>query len=226
MLVCTHCGSQSVVHDREYVPGTGYVYRPRCMKCGREKFKEVAKEPVKPADNITGNYTSPMQVGEKIKKEKIMSTPVLKCIVDGCDEPVSASHLCAGHFQGQYGITVAEYRDNRRWKTESPKKVATRMKNEDEADRIKRNQDAKETFDKAMQEEKEKREPEQKTPKPEAKVWPGEDIVAEEKAETSILLILPNSLIQRIEKAAIDEFRPFHMQVAYYLHHGMKAVSK
>ena len=44
MLVCVRCGSQSVVYDRQYVVGTGWVYLPKCLKCGRERFEEVRHE--------------------------------------------------------------------------------------------------------------------------------------------------------------------------------------
>ncbi|MHB8109782.1 MAG: hypothetical protein ACYDHW_07090 [Syntrophorhabdaceae bacterium] len=227
MLICLHCKSQSIVYDREYVAGTGYVDRPRCLKCGRDKFEDVEKtqsnisQKVAQSDHDESG-TSPMQMGERLKQEgKVMHK---QCEVAGCKKSGQFKGHCMFHFREVYGISYKEYLENRREVGEDPQVVALRIENVDEAARIKRGQDAKETFDKAMQEEKEKRNPEPK--KPEAKAWPGEDIIAEEKAETAILITLPNSLVERIEKAALEEFRPFHMQVYYYLHHGMKAVGQ
>ena len=53
-----------------------------------------------------------------------------KCIIEGCEKLLAAVHLCEDHFREQYGITVEEYRANKRHRTETPAMVAARLKGE------------------------------------------------------------------------------------------------
>ncbi|MHB8110520.1 MAG: hypothetical protein ACYDHW_10870 [Syntrophorhabdaceae bacterium] len=219
MLTCSHCKSQSIVYDREYVAGAGYVDRPRCLKCGRDKFEEVEQsgcagavtrmpigqensQSAKKVNALRDNRpsgsacdtvstktpnglnlpdviaqsgspspgahsmkvesdhdesgTSPMQMGERLKKEGKRMAGHKKCKVEGCKKSGQFFGNCAAHFRAMYGITYGQYTTNRRETGEDPQVVALRVENKDEADRIKRGQDAKETFDQAMAEEKEK----------------------------------------------------------------------
>ena len=104
MLVCTHCNSQSVVYDQEYVTGTGWISRPRCLKCGRGKFANI--------DNSK-------------QEEKVMA--YLRCKHDGCDKGGAIQGYCINHFAEKYGITASQYRAEKRGRSEDPLEVAGRV---------------------------------------------------------------------------------------------------
>ena len=104
MLVCTHCNSQSVVYDQEYVTGTGWISRPRCLKCGRGKFANI--------DNSK-------------QEEKVMA--YLRCKHDGCDKGGAIQGYCNNHFAEKYGITASQYKAEKRGRSEDPLEVAGRV---------------------------------------------------------------------------------------------------
>ena len=106
MLVCTHCNSQSVVYDQEYVAGTGWISRPRCLKCGRGKFANI--------DNSK-------------QEEKVMAITTATCSVCGT-KPKAAGYLCPDCFFERHGITVETYRANKAYRAEKPASVAIRLK--------------------------------------------------------------------------------------------------
>ena len=106
MLVCTHCNSQSVVYDQEYVTGTGWISRPRCLKCGRGKFANI--------DNSK-------------QEEKVMAITTATCSVCGT-KPKAAGYLCPDCFFERHGITVETYRANKAYRAEKPASVAIRLK--------------------------------------------------------------------------------------------------
>lgn len=125
MLVCAHCGSQYIVYDREYVAGTGWVDRPRCGKCGREKFKEISKtstdiEPVK----LEGEL-SPLQLGESIVKKE--DNNMAQCKEPGCERWAAAYGYCNKHFSETFSITVGEYNAEKNSRSENPEAVAKRI---------------------------------------------------------------------------------------------------
>ena len=104
MLVCTHCNSQSVVYDQEYVTGTGWISRPRCLKCGRGKFANI--------DNSK-------------QEEKVMA--YLRCKHNGCDKGGAIQGYCNNHFAEKYGITASQYKAEKRGRSEDPLEVAGRV---------------------------------------------------------------------------------------------------
>jgi len=104
VLVCTHCNSQSVVYDQEYVTGTGWISRPRCLKCGRGKFANI--------DNSK-------------QGEKVMA--YLRCKHDGCDKGGAIQGYCNNHFAEKYGITASQYKAEKRGRSEDPLEVAGRV---------------------------------------------------------------------------------------------------
>lgn len=125
MLVCAHCGSQYIVYDREYVAGTGWVDRPRCGKCGREKFKEISKtstdiEPVK----LEGEL-SPLQLGESIVKKE--DNNMAQCKEPGCERWAAVHGYCNAHFSKIYGISSRQYNAYKTKDKENPKDVAARI---------------------------------------------------------------------------------------------------
>lgn len=114
MIICCHCSSQMIAEDNEFISGHGWTIRRRCLKCGREKFKEVENE-----KNYSENYStdhddkdvSPMQLGESLKKKEV------RRMVTESD--------CR-----KYGITLEQYKANKRTRTESLERVVERMKHE------------------------------------------------------------------------------------------------
>ena len=104
MLVCTHCNSQSVVYDQEYVTGTGWISRPRCLKCGRGKFANI--------DNSK-------------QEGKVMA--YLRCKHNGCDKGGAIQGYCNNHFAEKYGITASQYKAEKRGRSEDPLEVAGRV---------------------------------------------------------------------------------------------------
>ena len=52
------------------------------------------------------------------------------CLREGCKKPLAAAYLCRDHFKDEHGITVDEYRANKRHRGESASRVAARLKGE------------------------------------------------------------------------------------------------
>ena len=73
------------------------------------------------------------------------------CSREGCREPSEAAYLCADHFKDVYGITVDEYRSNKRHRTDSVAAVAARLKGEEPAPRVRAKPEA---VQKAIEERK------------------------------------------------------------------------
>ena len=124
MLICAHCGSQSIVHDMEYVAGKGWIEEPRCLKCGRMQFKTAKQEKQNLEINKIIN-SGKTEKEEKEEKDMGLSTTG-KCEACGVRNTV-AGYLCPECFQARHGITVQEYKDNKRYRTETPAKVAARI---------------------------------------------------------------------------------------------------
>lgn len=143
-IVCTRCmhgHCVDVITGREKTP-TEY----HCVFCGnyaivgmpaRWPFMEVVKAEKQPDIGIPASVpsdntgSSPLQVGESLKpkkEEKSMAKPT--CAVEGCKKPLAAVYLCEDHFKDEYGITVAEYKANKRHRTDSASAVAARLKGE------------------------------------------------------------------------------------------------
>jgi len=93
-----------VVYDQEYVTGTGWISRPRCLKCGRGKFANI--------DNSK-------------QEEKVMA--YLRCKHDGCDKGGAIQGYCNNHFAEKYGITASQYKAEKRGRSEDPLEVAGRV---------------------------------------------------------------------------------------------------
>ncbi len=152
-IICSRC-----MHGHQVEVITGREKTPVEYHCGcgnyaivgmpaKWPFMEVVKEPVnnsvkyssdvKPANNISQNYSSPMQVGENIIQEKLKSkmlepqkkAPTSKlpeCKVEGCTMRAGIRGVCAYHFHKEYGISYDTYLRNRKGPYEDPKAVAAR----------------------------------------------------------------------------------------------------
>lgn len=90
MLICSRCGSQHIVWDREYSPETGVTYRPRCFKCNRDKFEEVVKV------ELTNH------------EEPTMGTYGKKCEAPGCEKRSWLKGLCHKHYIEKHGEYVPQ----------------------------------------------------------------------------------------------------------------------
>ena len=88
MLVCAHCGSGSIIPEKEFVYGQGWIERPKCLKCGREKFEEREN----PAKVIR------KEVLEIVKKEENVGKKG-KCKFEGCDKQILAGGYCYRHYK-------------------------------------------------------------------------------------------------------------------------------
>ena len=89
MLVCARCGSGSIVLDRENIPGVGWIERPKCLKCGRDKIEDTGSN---------SHDTSPLQTGEKIRQEERMGKKGI-CTFAGCDKRILAGGYCYRHYK-------------------------------------------------------------------------------------------------------------------------------
>ena len=157
-LICGKCGSNYIVQDYEQVPGLpGHIKYLKCMKCGCRNIKEkkltnseISKS-VNPANNISRSHSDENISESESKKQevKIMAKPT--CSREGCREPSEAAYLCADHFKDVYGITVDEYRSNKRHRTDSVAAVAARLKGEEPAPRVRAKPEA---VQKAIEERK------------------------------------------------------------------------
>jgi|GEM_PF-7115242 len=202
---------------------------------------------VNPANNINANSSSPMQLGESLiekrrkgemlkplKEEKSMGRHLI-CKVEGCEKYGAFFGFCATHFRVEYGITYYTYLKNRAHNGEDPKSVALRIKTDDHLNSVdagRKNPPAAETKPPKPEKEKpvrETKEPAAETisPKEESKAAPDETQKAGKPiglvGKDFITIVCKEDLIDRIREHANAEFRTPEQQVAWYLHHGMKA---
>lgn len=244
---CLHGHMVEVITDRMNSP-----VEYHCGYCGnyaivgvpaKWPFMEVVKAPgssktaVKPANNISDNYSSPMQVGETIADKTAK-----KCKVQTeQEEPMD-------DFFQKHGITREEYKANKQYRLESPARVAQRM------GRTGTEMPVAETKGPKAEEKK----PARETKPPANDVAKPEKEEAEHSALTAaynnkeleelaypdrhtfplaaprppiglvgkdyITIVAKEEFIERIKEAADRDFRTPEQQVAYYLHKGMEAV--
>jgi hypothetical protein len=88
VLVCAHCGSGSIIPEKEFVYGQGWIERPKCLKCNREKF--VEKE--NPAKIIRTELVERVKEEAKVAKSGI-------CKYEGCDKVRLAGGYCYRHYK-------------------------------------------------------------------------------------------------------------------------------
>jgi len=89
VLICAHCGSGSIIPEKEFVYGQGWITRPKCLKCGREKFVEAEN----PATIIR------TELAERVKEEaKVMGNSGI-CKYEGCDKVRLAGGYCYRHYK-------------------------------------------------------------------------------------------------------------------------------
>jgi hypothetical protein len=89
MLVCAHCGSGSIIPEKEFVYGQGWITRPKCMKCGRDKFVEREN----PAKIIR------TELAERVKEEEKTMGKSGQCKFEGCDKVRLAGGYCYRHYK-------------------------------------------------------------------------------------------------------------------------------
>jgi len=218
MLVCARCGSQSIVSEQEYVVGVGWVSYPKCFKCGSVKVeeREGKKYGIEGTyADTTGKFSSPMTVS---KKEERMS----ECRISGCGKWASVQGMCNAHFYEAYEITAGQYNQHKTSRGEDPRNVVKRIAEL----RAERDKKAKEGFEAACEEERERRQPHNKataefaypaTPPEPEKIEPA-------KHCPNLALYIPDEMYEKIVQLAEREYRPVAWQVQYLLHKGMEAV--
>lgn len=218
MLICAHCGSQSIVHDMEYVAGKGWIEEPRCLKCGRMQFK-TAKQEKQELKNLEINEIINSGKTEKEEKDMGLSTTG-KCEACGVRNTV-AGYLCPECFQARHCITVQEYKDNKRYRTETPAKVAARIT-------------GKVIEKPAPAEVKETKAPETKPITVEdvvSKIETMPDITEDDKTVLMhlysegpfLIVILPPEIKDALAKRAKAEYRTPELEAAYILHKELSA---
>lgn len=89
MLVCAHCGSGSIILEKEFVYGQGWIERPKCLKCSREKFVEREN----PAKIIR------TELVERVKEEAKTMGKSGQCKFEGCDKVRLAGGYCYRHYK-------------------------------------------------------------------------------------------------------------------------------
>ena len=211
MLVCSRCGSQSIVPEQKYVVGVGWVSYPKCFKCGsvkvEERWNEVKQEPQQAQEAAS----SPMTV---LKKEERMTRK--KCSYPGCDKGSWLKGLCHKHYIEKYGEYVPVKKGNGvvlpkeeprvRVKPEAIERAVAEGRITPEKGAQLRN----ESHNKAVEEfaypvtppEPEKSKPAQHCP--------------------NLALYIPDELYAKIVQLAEREYRPVAWQVQYLLHKGME----
>lgn len=227
MLVCTHCNSQSVVYDQEYVTGTGWISRPRCLKCGRGKFANI--------DNSK-------------QEEKVMA--YLRCKHNGCDKGGAIQGYCNNHFAEKYGITASQYKAEKRGRSEDPLEVAGRvLEKASEKRKLEADQDAPGLIKKAPDPAAEKAAEDIKAMFPEPKpansetkepesersmgnpIDPGKDpITWEDKAVLMelysvgpyLVITLPPEVKEALGAKAKEEYRSPEQQAAYMIDRALR----
>jgi heat shock protein HslJ len=205
MLVCARCGSQSLVSDQEYVVGVGWVSYPKCFKCGsvkvEERWNEVKQEPQQAQVAVS----SPMTV---LKKEERMA----ECRIGGCGKWASVQGMCNAHFYEAYEITAGQYNQHKTSRGEDPRNVVKRIAEL----RAERDKKAKEGFESACEEERERRQPHNKATAEFAyPVTPPEPIPL-------IQLFLYPELLDALTAAAKKEWRTPEGQAAYLIEKGLE----
>lgn len=133
----------------------------------------------------------------KPEKEKKMGKP--KCIIEGCEKLLAAVHLCEDHFREQYGITVEEYKANKRHRTETPAMVAARLKGE-----------------KSMLKK------EKQPAKPPAPPVTGIPATENDGPVPILQIFLYPELLEKLTAAAKKEWRTPEGQAAYLIEKGMR----
>jgi len=201
----------------------------------RYPFMEVVKGPkpeiknIEISKNIKSDHddsgTSPMQVGESLKPKKEEKVMQPKCFREGCDKQAQAVGLCDLHFHDRFGITVAEYRENKLHRTEAAKSVAARLKREEKPMSKKESNPRPEDVGAVRPA------PPPPPPKPaplrvEVK-QPAPPPVPEPKApapepfEQNRMVSIPMEVYEKIVQLAEQEYRPVGMQIQYLVHKGM-----
>lgn len=217
---CVFCGNYAIV---------GVPAKWPFMEVVKQKSTNIEISKNIKSDNNNGS--SPMQLGEslavkqkaeprvrlskpaqqpvkKAKEEKKMAQQVLKCSVDGCEKPRSASGICTDHFLERYGITDTIYREHRQFATEGPARVARRLK----ADLV---QDT--TANDVEKQETKAPEPEKR----EAKTWPGEDLPIA-KGDEVIRIALDPDLLKKLAEKAKEAYRTPELHAAYLVSKGLE----
>lgn len=245
--ICTRCmhGNQvEIITPKGVVVGDGATeYHCRCGNYAvvgmKTRWPFVVKQDksipknipaVKPANNISTNGQSPMQVGESIgnkmnigckrpgpaknisegtqkeREEKAMKKEKPWCKHAGCDKVAAVQGYCNGHFREAYGITAGEYKRHQTKRCEDPREVATRLKQE-KADRM----------EGVRKEVLEKTRSGTKLPEPE-----------QQRAVYGLCcirqFIMPDDLYEKIVQLAAEEYRTVDLQVQYLINRGLKAL--
>jgi hypothetical protein len=221
MLICAHCKSQSIVYDKEYLPGTGWISRPRCLKCGRDKFKEILLSNIlETVVEHDEEGQSPLQVAGGIHKDIILtlSSELLqkedknmpekqwknqKCKIPGCKKEGAFHGYCGAHFTEEYGINYTRYCKLKTHRGEDPREVAKRVPD-------------------VRKQEKAKQEG--------GSNWVHLEQVRESPQTFGIKLlsgahhiVIPcnEQILKTLKAQAEKDFRTIEQQAAYYIHEGL-----
>jgi len=234
MLVCSRCGSQSIVPEQEYVVGVGWVSYPKCFKCGSVKVEEREGTLKQEPQQTQVAASSPMTV---LKKEETMAGH--KPCKSGCGKSGQFFGYCTACFTARYGITYAEYKKNKMAWSEDPADVAIKMKAKEiepetepkEEPRVRLKPEAIEravaegriTPEKGAQLRNESH-----NKAVEEFAYPVTPPAPEKSEPTkhcpNLALYIPDELYAKIVQLAEQEYRPVAWQVQYLLHKGMEAV--
>jgi len=248
-IVCAHCMHG---HQVEVITGRANTPVEYHCGCGnyavvgmpaKWPFMVVVKDTTRPEEKKAGETfaeafstgMSPLQLSESLKpkkEEKSMGTHPT-CKIEGCNKHGAFFGFCATHFRVEYGITYYTYLKNRAHDGEDPKSVALRIKTDDHLNSVDAGRkNAAETKPPKPEKEKpvrETKEPAAETisPKEESRAAPDETQKAGKPiglvGKDFITIVCKEDLIDRIREHANAEFRTPEQQVAWYLHHGMKA---
>lgn len=233
-IICTRCmhgHAVDVIPGRENTP-TEY----HCVFCGnyaivgkpaRWPFMEVIKDTTRPEEkkatpdhNDTGS--SPMQVGESLKPKKEEKSMQPKCFTEGCDKPAQAVGLCDLHFHDRFGITVAEYRENKQHRTESVASVVARLKGEPRV-RVKPEAIEKAVAEGRITPEKGKRLLNELKPAPPPEPPKPEPLRVEvQQPEPSCTVVIDPELLDRLAARAKGLYRTPDQQASYYISRGLR----
>jgi hypothetical protein len=218
---CGYCGNYAIV-------GVNAQF-PFMVAVKAESESAVVSEDVWKG---LAHYSSPMQVGESLVKSGV---PRARQFTRRAQQAVSTEEKPAekckpkeesmDDFFLKHGITREEYKANKKYKLESPARVAKRMGRTGQAE-----QAAPQYEQKLSLPETKPPQDEQGTPKPEKKVaarvigWVGKDHITIIGCKDYITIVAKEEFIEKIKEAADRDFRTPEQQVAYYLHKGMEAV--
>lgn len=230
-IVCTRCMHGHAVDEISGKGNTPTEYH--CVFCGnyaivgipaKWPFMVAVKAEKRRSDigipasvKSDNNGTSPMQVGEKLRKqEEPMST--FKCKHPGCDKRGAVAGYCNNHFKERYGITAEQYRAEKRGRKEDPMVVAERVREYSLAASKARVDRASETFHAAMEEEKEKH-PVTGIPATE----PFREVTGQ-GAIPLIQIYLDPELLEALTVAAKKEYRTAELHAAYLIDQAVRGV--